>query len=220
MTTSEFLDENEPEFHYRGLVVGLTAMTFCPPCGHVDEDITTRVDQPCGTCQTVCPRRRLLFSGSEGRLLSMIFECYKREDSRPLCVLLFCALTEHHLHYVTMRRCERLRLPFFVTRILLERHEQFDMRLRLLEELCGSKVGKSLPHVEKILATHRLMRPKRNQLAHGDRAAPFAITEEDIRASVDQAGASFGIFADLHHKYCSVDSSTVADIEALKTSPA
>jgi hypothetical protein len=214
-TTSEFLDENEPEFHYRGLVVGLTAVTFCPPCGHVDEDMITRIDQPCGTCQVICARRRLLFSGSEARLLSMIFECYKREDSRPLCVLLFCALTEHHLHYVAMRRCERLGLPFFVTKLLLERYEAVDMRLKLLEQLCGTQVDKTTPYVRKILSTHRALKPKRNQLAHGGRVAPFAITDEDIRASVDQAGASFGAFAELHHKYCAVDSSTISDIEGL-----
>lgn len=103
-TTSEFLDENEPDLHYRGLVIGLTAITFCPPCGHVDEEMITRVNQPCGTCELICPRRQLLSSIPEDRLLSMLFDCYKREDSRPLCVLLFCALTEEHLHYFAMRR--------------------------------------------------------------------------------------------------------------------
>jgi len=215
-TTSEFLDEHaDPYFHYKVLVTRLTAITFCPPCGHVDDDITTRADHPCGTCHTICPVRRLLFSVPEDRLLSMIFDCYKREDSRSLCVLLFCAIVEQHIHYFALRRCERLQLPYFVTKLLLERHEPFDSRLRLVSRLCGKPIetiGDS--HLWEIVTTHRSLRWKRNQLAHGGRAAPYTICDDDIRAAVDQSSASFAVFADLHHRYCSVDSSTVVDLES------
>jgi len=145
----------------------------------------------------------------------MIFDCYKREDSRSLCVLLFCALTAQHIHYFAQRRCERLRLPSVVTALLLERHEQFESRLRLVGRLCGEPIetiGDS--HLSEIVTTHRSLRLKRNQLAHGGRAAPYMINEDDIRAAVDHASASFAVFADLHHRYCSVDSSTVADLES------
>jgi hypothetical protein len=144
----------------------------------------------------------------------MIFDCYKREDSRSLCVLLFCAIAEQHLHYFALRRCERLQLPYFVTMLLLERHEQFEARLRLVGRLCGEPIetiGDS--HLWKMVTTHRSLRWKRNQLAHGGRAAPYTISENDIRAAVDQASASFAVFADLHHRHCSVDSSTVADLD-------
>jgi hypothetical protein len=215
-TTSEFLDDNEdPYFHYQVLVTRLTAVTFCPPCGHVDDDITTKANHPCGTCQTICPRRRLLYSVPENRLLSMILDCYKRKDSRSLCVLLFCALAEQHIHYLAQRRCEHLRLPYFVTVLLLERHEQFDSRLKLVGRLCGEPIetiGDS--YFLEIVTTYRSLRSKRNQLAHKGRAAPYSINEGDIRAAVDQASTSFAVFAALHHRYCSVDSSTVANLES------
>lgn len=217
-TTSEFLDENEdPYFHYKILVTRLTAITFCPQCGHVDEEITTKAHHPCSTCQTICPTRRLLYSVPENRLLSMVFDCYKRKDSQSLCVLLFCALIEQHLHYLAQRRCDRLQLPYFVTALLLERHEHFDSRLRLVARLCGESidtVGDS--NFLEIVTTYRSLRSKRNQLAHGGRAAPYSIKESDIREAVDQASASFAVFASLHHRYCSIDATTVADLDSVE----
>ena len=147
----------------------------------------------------------------------MIFDCYKREDSRSLCVLLFCALIEQQIHYFAQRRCDHLGLPRFVTALLLERHEQFESRLKLIATLCGASIEKGGdPNLREILATHRALRSKRNQLAHGGRAASFAIQDGDVRAAVDQASASFVVFANLHHRYCAVDSSRVADLEAIE----
>ncbi len=117
-----------------------------------------------------CP----LFSGSEGRLLQMVFDSYRSKQSQELCVMLFCTLFEHHLTMLLRNRCIRLKIHWSVIDLLLESYWRVDDRLKLFERLTGSKARDALAGkpVASVFNAYDCLHHKRNDLAHGIAGVP------------------------------------------------
>ncbi len=208
MTILDELDELEPDSDMTGLSTSFAALTFCPECGHVDDQIETKTQFPCRTCGKKCETRQILFSGEEGAILAMIFECYRSKHSRPACVLLFCSLMELHLRVLILRRWRRLEIPWPSITSALKEKWRFKQRTELFESLTGVSLYR-LPVSTTLFHRHRALAGKRDKLAHGLTGAAWMITNQEIRSAVELAAESFSVFAQMYHKYCSIDSPPV-----------
>lgn len=165
------------------------------------------MNQPCETCGDSVSMRGGLF-GHEEQLLLTIFDCYRSNHSREVCVLLFCALIEQHLRNLVESRCRRIGVERPVITLLLKGYWKVNQRLHLFESLTGAKVRDAVKDTcgNEIFSLYEHLNGKRNGLAHGATGAHFAIESEDIRDAVNGAANSFSMFADLFHRFCAVDS--------------
>jgi hypothetical protein len=186
-------------------------ITFCPECGHVDSHLELKINHPCQTCGTNISARQLLFS-SENRLLQMIFDSRKNEESKEVCILLFCALVENHLRSLLQRRCLRVKIEPLVIDLLLEGYERVGEREKLFKRLTGIAIKNALARTSygSVFETYEKLKSKRNNLAHGNPGASSAITNQDVEAAVSAAATSFPAFAYLHQTFCAVDSPLLA----------
>ena len=205
-TASDILD-SEDQAPLHDLVTACMVFTICHECGHVDDKLTTRTNQPCETCGVSVPMRGSLF-GHEERLLLTIFDCYQSDHSREICVLLFCALIEQHLRNLVESRCRRIGVEGPVISLLLKGYRDVKQRLDLFKSLTGSKFKEAVKDTcgNEIFSLYGRLKDKRNGLAHGATGAHYAIEPEDIRAAVNGAASSFSMFADLFHRFCAIDS--------------
>jgi len=188
-----------------GYAVSFADATLCPECGHVDDESEDLRNAPCQTCGRNCDARQILFGGEEEEILAMIFECYRSKHSRPACVLLFCSLMELHLRMLVLRRWRWLEIEWPDLGTTLKEKWKFKQRAELFESLTGVSLFKH-PRAEKLFSRHSALVGKRDKLAHGLTGAAWLMTDQEIRSAVELAAESFSVFAQLHHKYCSIDS--------------
>jgi hypothetical protein len=205
MTILDELDELEPDSDMTGFTSSFGDVTLCPECGHVDDEMETLRNCPCQACGRNCATRRILFSGEEEEILAMIFECYRSKHSRSACVLLFCSLMELHLRMLILRRWRWLEIKWPSLKSTLREKWKFKQRVELFESLTGVSLY-DLPITKTLFARHSALVGKRDKLAHGLTGAAWLMTNQEIRSAVELAAESFSVFAQLHHKYCSIDS--------------
>lgn len=193
--------------------IGFALFTMCSECGHVDGTMTTLRHAPCQTCAKIVDTRMILFSGDEVAHLEMIFECYRSKTMKQMSVVLFCILIEQHIDQLLLRRCRRLGIQMSMLRLLLEKHDRVDDRMKLFEKLCGVKFRDALekPLFVEVFRIYDVLRKKRNLLAHGKRGARHFVSADDIKSAVNAAARSFACFAHLHHKFCSIDAPKMPD---------
>jgi hypothetical protein len=202
---STILDDLDvPEVGIAELSAGLAAATFCPKCGHVDDEMEFRRYFPCKTCGRECGRRRILFGGEEQEFVTMIFECYRSKHSRPACLLLSCSLMELHLRMLILHRWRWLGIKWPSLTTTLKEKWRFKQQTDLFASLTGTSLFE-LQLTKRLFSRHVALVSKRDKLAHGLTGAAWLVTREEVRSSVELAAESFKIFAQLHHKYCSVD---------------
>jgi hypothetical protein len=210
-TILEILDERDPHDTPHNLALITAAATLSPECGHVHNDGETKRKIPCRICGTICDMRQSFFGLDERGLLEMIFESYSTENSRSVCVILFCTMMELHLHTFLVNRCRRAGLDWPIIDLLLESNSRLGDRLKLFEKICGCKPEDALAGTEVIdvFSAWRSLQKKRNKVIHGPRNVAREIintvTQEDIRLAVKLATNSFSAFAFLHNRYCSVE---------------
>ena len=206
-TATEVLNLMEAGERLDMLVMDCMAFTFCSECGHVDEVEETLMNHPCQTCGVNVEVRSILFHREE-RILENIFECYRSNKSKELCVLLYCTLIEQHVSNLIRARCIHLKLEWLIMELLLEKYSRVDERLKLFGRLTGTSIRDALNGLsgQSVFDAYEALRKKRNGLAHGLPAAHYAIKSNDIQMAVDEAANSFATFANLYHRFCAVDS--------------
>ena len=205
MTILEELDGLESAADIGGFADSFAAVSMCPACGHVDDKMEKQKNCPCQTCGQNCDARRILFGGEEEEILAMIFECYRSKYSRPACVLLFCSLMELHLRMLILGRWRWLEIESPDLGTTLKEKRKFKERVQLFESLTGVSLYE-LRLTKKLFSQHGILTDKRHRLAHGLTGAAWLMTDKEVRLAVELAAESFSMFAQLHHKYCSIDS--------------
>jgi hypothetical protein len=195
---------DDPDVDVREISSRVAFVTFCPPCGHVDDELISRRNYPCKTCGRECDRRSILFAGEERDFLTMAFECYRSKYSRPACILLSCALIESHLRMLIVRRWRWLGLKWPSLTATLKDKWRFKQQADLFASLTGTSLFE-LQLTRTHFSRHAALISKRDKLAHGLTGAAWLVTKEEARSSVKLAAESFSVFAQLHHRYCSVD---------------
>lgn len=202
---STILDDlDEPELGVSEMASGFALAAYCPPCGHVDDEPNFQRDVPCQTCGRACDRRRILFGGEEEEFLTMVFECYRSKYSRPACLLLACSLMESHLRMLIVHRWRWLGIKWPSLTTTLKDKWRFKQQVDLFASLTGTSLFE-LQLTKTHFSRHAALVSKRDKLAHGLTGATWLVTKAEVRSSVELAAESFSIFAQLHHKYCSVD---------------
>jgi len=204
-TIVDELDALEAGDDVGGYAVSFAHATLCSECGHVNDEPETPKNAPCQTCGRNCDTRQILFGGEEGEILAMIFECYRSKHSRPACVLLFCSLMELHLRMLVLRRWRWLEIEWPDLGTTLKEKWKFKQRVQLFESLTGVSLYE-LRLTKKLFSQHGILTDKRHRLAHGLTGAAWLMTDKEVRLAVELAAESFSMFAQLHHKYCSIDS--------------
>jgi hypothetical protein len=203
---STILDDlDDPDVDVSQMSSGFALAEFCPPCGHVDDERNFGRNDPCKTCGRECDRRRFLFEGEEQEFLTMVFECYRSKYSRPACLLLSCSLMESHLRMLIVHRWRWLGIKWPSLTATLKDKWRFKQQVDLFASLTGTSLFK-LQLTKRLFSRHAALVSKRDRLAHGLTGATWLVTKEEVRSSVELAAESFTVFAQLHHKYCSIDS--------------
>lgn len=202
---STILDDlNDPDVDVGELSTSIASVTFCPRCGHVDDEMETRRCFPCKTCGCECDTRRILFDGEAHEFLTMVFECYRSKHSHPACLLLSCSLMESHLRMLIIHRWRWLGIKWPSLTVTLKEKWRFKQQTDLFDSLTGTSLFE-LQLTRRLFSRHAALVSKRDKLAHGLTGAAWLVTKEEVRSSVELAAESFSVFAQLHHMYCSVD---------------
>jgi len=194
------LDSMKPQDPLTILVLECMDFVVCPACGRVSKGEAVSGGSPCAKCGVM---QDSLFS-IQHQWLETIFDCYRSEHRRGMCVLLFCVLIEQHMRYLIERRCGRLNIDWAISRLLLEKHQRVDELMKLFEDLAGISPKDALKgHPGAgLFEVYSALRRKRNSLAHGHPMALWEIGPDDIKAAVDWAAESFSCFAHLHGRFC------------------
>lgn len=207
MSITEFLDQMDAGEAVDLLAIDCMAFTYSADCGHVDAEMETLRNHPCGTCGVNVETRTVLFH-SEERIVVTIFDCYRSTNSKEMCVLLFCTLIEHHLRNLIKARCRRLNLEWVITDLLLDKYSRAEERMKLFERLTGITIQEAVNSMQgkHVFDSYFTLRNKRHGLAHGLPAAHYAVKKEDVQKAVIEAVNSFPVFANLYHRFCAVNS--------------
>jgi len=112
---------------------------------------------------------------------------------------------ELHLRMLILRRWRWLEIKWPSLKSTLREKWKFKQRVELFESLTGVSLYE-LPIAKTLFARHSALVGKRDKLAHGLTGAAWLMTNQEIRSAVELAAESFSVFAQLHHKYCSIDS--------------
>jgi hypothetical protein len=135
----------------------------------------------------------------------MIFECYRSRHSRGACVLLFCSLMELHLRVLILRRWRWLEIDWPDLGSTLKEKWTIKKRAELFKRLTDVSLHE-IPLSKNLFSGHGDLTRERHRLAHGLPGAAWHATETEIGLAVRLAAESFSVFAQLHHRYCSVGS--------------